>query len=514
MAPTSTPPASDGTQRDLLSLPGLAVAVGAITILRLLYLTVFPFDLHPDEAQYWSWSRSFEWGYFSKPPMVAWLIGLATALCGPGEACIKAASPILHAATAFFVYGAAHRLYGLRAGVLAGLVFLTLPGVSFSATIMSTDPPLLTCWAAAFYILVRLRDGVERPYPWWLALGIAVGVGLLSKYAMVFFILGLVLWLALDADARGRLVGGGPGRNGLAMAAAVAALIVLPNLIWNASSGFVTFAHTAANANLGGELLRPEKLADFLGAQFGVFGPILFAALAWLVLRCDRWSREPRARMLAAFVLCVLLPITVVSLLSRAHANWAATAYVAGAIWVAGALDGRIGRAAIWASVALHVAAAAVGFASSIGHTEPGRYGGVAVPAYLDPYMHYRGWRVVGERLSAIRTQYPGVPLLGHDRMTVASALYYVRPRPVEIYAWHHPDDPITNHFRMTRPWPDRTGGEALLISRKDDVDSILAGFRRHRLVARFSVPVATDVRRDVRVFHVSGFLGYKRGQP
>jgi len=492
---------------------GVGFAVVAITIIRLLYLTVYPFDLHPDEAQYWSWSLSLDWGYFSKPPMVAWLIAASTALCGSGEACIKASVPILHGITACFIYGAGGRLYGPRAGFFAALLYLTLPGVSFSSSIMSTDPPLLACWAAALYAAVRLGDGAAPALPWWLALGLATGLGLLSKYAMGFFVLGFVLWLALDGAARRRLLGAPKGRAGPFLAAALAFLLILPNLIWNMGTGYVTFAHTAANANLGGALLRPEKFLEFTASQFGVFGPIVFAVLGWLLLRPDRWLREPRARMLAGFVLCVLLPIMVLSLVSRAHANWAATAYVAGSIWVAGALSGAKGRRWLYGSIALHVAVAATLMAASIGQVEPGRYAGLAVPQALDPYRHYGGWRALGEKVAALKARFPGLPLLGHDRMMVASALYYVRPWPVEIFAWHG-DGRVTNHFRLTRPWPGAVGGDALLLSRRGDPAEILARFRTWDKVATIVVPISTGARHAVQVFHARGFLGYKHGRP
>ncbi len=489
---------------------GVGLTVGAITIVRLAYLTVYPFDLHPDEAQYWSWSLSPDWGYYSKPPMVAWLIAAFTALCGSGEACIKASAPILHGIAACFCYGAGARLYGPRAGFFAALLYLTLPGVSFSSSIMSTDPPLLACWAAAFYAAVRLGDGAAPAAPWWLALGLATGLGLLSKYAMGFFILGFVLWLALDGAARRRLMGAAKGRAGLLLAGAMAFLLILPNLIWNMGTGFVTFAHTAANANLGGALLRPEKFVEFTASQFGVFGPIVFAVLAWLLLRPDRWLREPRARMLAAFVLAALLPIMVLSLVSRAHANWAATAYLAGSVWVAGVMSGPKGRWWLNGSIALHVAVAATLMAASIGQAEPGRYAGLAVPQGLDPYKHYGGWRALGEKVAALKARFPGVPLVGHDRMMVASALYYVRPWPVEIFAWH-PGGRVTDHFRLTRPWPGPVGGDALLLSRRGDPTEILARFRTWRLVETMVVPISTGARRSVQVFHARGFLGYKR---
>jgi hypothetical protein len=186
---------------------------------------------------------------------------------------------------------------------------------------------------------------------------------------------------------------------------------------------------------------------------------------------------------------------------------------VGGSIWVAGILSKPKRRIWLNGSIALHVAVAALLMVASIGQAEPGRYGSLAVPEGMDPYKHYGGWRALGKRIAVIKTRFPGVPLLGHDRMTVASALYYVRPWPVGIFAWH-PDGRVTDHFRMTRPWPDAAGGDALLLSRRDGADAILARFRTWRLVATITVPISTSVERSVQVFHAKGFLGYKRGQP
>jgi 4-amino-4-deoxy-L-arabinose transferase-like glycosyltransferase len=58
----------------------LMVVIGifaAITVIRLIGLGTSNVDLFTDEAQYWSWSRELSWGYFSKPPLIAWIIHLA-----------------------------------------------------------------------------------------------------------------------------------------------------------------------------------------------------------------------------------------------------------------------------------------------------------------------------------------------------------------------------------------------------------------------------------------------------
>ncbi len=58
------------------------VLAGALTALRLAALFLTPLELYPDEAQYWLWSRTLDWGYVSKPPMIAWLIAATTRIGG------------------------------------------------------------------------------------------------------------------------------------------------------------------------------------------------------------------------------------------------------------------------------------------------------------------------------------------------------------------------------------------------------------------------------------------------
>ena len=53
------------------------------TVFRLAYLLSVPLDLAGDEAYYWDWSRQLDWGYFSKPPMVAWIIAIFCRTIGP-----------------------------------------------------------------------------------------------------------------------------------------------------------------------------------------------------------------------------------------------------------------------------------------------------------------------------------------------------------------------------------------------------------------------------------------------
>ncbi len=134
-------------------------AVFAVTVARLVWLALGKADLYPDEAQYWGWSLHPAFGYYSKPPLVAWLIALTTGLFGDNELAVRVAAPLLHFATALAVFALARRLYDARIAAWSAVVYATLPGVSASAMIMSTDAPLLLCWALALYAFVRAREG-------------------------------------------------------------------------------------------------------------------------------------------------------------------------------------------------------------------------------------------------------------------------------------------------------------------------------------------------------------------
>lgn len=306
--------------------------LGALTLARVIALGLSEAQLYPDEAQYWGWAQSLSFGYFSKPPLIAWMIALTTGLLGDTEFGVRIAAPFLHAGAAAGLFVLGRRLADARIGAVAGLIYALSPAVWISSGVMSTDALLLPCWTLALLAAWRLSDPDGPSFRAAILLGAALGVGLLAKYAMAYAIIALALWAGVDRDARRGLL----SRAG-ALAAVVAAMIVAPNIAWNAANRFATLAHTAGDANWGGREWGLATLTEFVVAQFAVFGPFAFAALlaglgalAWRGRRPDR--RE-------AFLLCFTAPplvlITANAFLSPANANWAATAYPAASVLVA-----------------------------------------------------------------------------------------------------------------------------------------------------------------------------------
>jgi hypothetical protein len=427
-----------------------AAVVIAITVLRLVWLAVQPAGLYPDEAQYWFWAQTPAFGYYSKPPLIAWLIALTTGMFGDGEFAVRLSAPLLHAAAAGFVYGIGARLYDRRTGFWAALAYASMPGVSLSAFVISTDAALLPCWAAALYAFIRAREpGGER---WWLAAGIAAGFGLLAKYAMAYWLLSALGFVLLVPGERRHL-------KPLLGAAALALLIYSPNAWWNWSHHFVSYLHVRDNAELTGSLLHPESFLKFLGSQFAVVGPLFFAALLAVVVH-PRMLAERRALLLAAFALPSLAMMLCVSLLSRAQPNWAAPAYVSAIVLVVAWMLSRDWRRWIGVSVAINLAAAVVLFigADALGAA------GIAVSAKYDPLHRLRGWRELGNSVAALLRAHPDLTLLADDRELLAALIYYVRPHPFGAVEWN-PIPGITDHWRLTNNIGRHRGEDFLAVT-------------------------------------------------
>jgi 4-amino-4-deoxy-L-arabinose transferase-like glycosyltransferase len=492
----SNAPGPSSTSRETPWTAIFIAGLGTLLLLRVAALHWNATDLFFDEAQYWSWSEAPAFGYFSKPPLVAWLIRAATEVCGPGEACVRLPSPLGHTATAVAVFLLGRRLYDTRIGALSGLAFATLPGVSVSAGLISTDVPLLLCWAIALVGFAALFE-TEALWP-ALVLGLAFGIGLNAKYAMAWFIMCAAVYLFLTPERRTVL------RDfRLWLALAIGLLLIAPNLAWNYAHSFATFTHTAENANFGHTLFNPLKVLEFVGSQFGVFGPILFGGYLVIAWRASKQRLPEPDRYLLAFSAPILLVITAEAFISRAHANWAAPAYVAGSVLVIATMV----RDADWrwlkASFAINVA---VLLLLVFGTTTAGQ---MTSPIGADPFARTLGWHDVAivtrdELAKARAAGKPFAAVLSDDRAMTAELLYYMRGEPTPVLAWRMgaPHD----HFELTRPFTAAVTGPVLLVREGPDEGATPKAFANAEKIADLDLPAGDNARRRVTFYALSGY--------
>lgn len=441
---------------------GLAFAVilAAIATFRLAALAANGTDLHMDEAQYWDWAQQPAFGYFSKPPLIAWIIYGATAVCGDGEACVRLPSVLIHVLTATLVYAVARRLYTPQVAFWSGLGYALLPAVSLSSGIMTTDVPLLAAWALALFAFAGL---VQRPNAAdAILLALALGLGLNAKYAMAYFILCSAIYVAISPSARKLLHA---PHLWLALVAGIG--LIVPNVLWNIDHRFVTLSHTADNAKWGGIPIHPGKAAEFLVSQFGVFGPILFASLVivtWRMLRRPE-TRAPADELLIAFSVPIIALVTLQGLISRAHTNWAAPAYVAAVVLVTAVMIRNRDWGWMRASFAIHIAVAVL---IAVATWQAGQF---SLPGIGDPFARTLG---NSELANAVRQEIANAAnrgtaihaILIDERETAAALAYYARDIPLPQFALRSGPAP-QNHYEMTRPLEPGAPEPLLYVTRR-----------------------------------------------
>jgi 4-amino-4-deoxy-L-arabinose transferase-like glycosyltransferase len=423
-------------------------ALAAITLVRLIWLHVSRLDLFFDESQYWAWSRDLAFGYFSKPPLIAWVTAAAEHVCGSTVPCIRAQSPVLFFGTSVIVYAIANELYDARVAFLAALSLALAPGVAIESQIILPDVPLLFFWAAALLAYLKLIAGGSQR--WTFVLGVLLGLGLLAKYAMIYFLLGIALAAWLDDDARRFLRTPSPW-----LALALAALLVAPNLVWNAENGFSTFRHTGDNIKGEGFNLSALRALAFAASQFLVFGPINCAALIAAISRVGFAATDRADRLLLGFAIPPLVLVSAVALVTDAHSNWAAPAYVSGVIVAVAFLARQQAWKWLAGSIAFGLVAQAAVLVSDV--VAPRLH--VPFVARGDIFAPRLGWRSLGEQAGHLARQVGARTIVGDTRADVASLLYYWRDQPEQIFAWQRgagPEDSfdLTHAFTAAAPTP------------------------------------------------------------
>lgn len=487
------------------------LSVLALTLLRIFILYDGWFDFYGDEAQYWGWAQRLAFGYYSKPPMVAWAIWLTSSVCGEAEWCARLASPLAHGATALALYVLGKELFNERIGAFAALMYLTLPAATLSATMITTDPFLLLFWSLTLLAFVKAERTGE--WKWWILLGIFGGLGVLTKYSMLFFGMSLLLYLISKGEALRNFK-----NPKFWTAAAIGLALYLPNFFWNLRHGFATYLHTKDNANLGHDWVNPEEMLAFLGEQIGVIGPILFGLFCWRLFKLREDWRHPELRLLICFTLVFLGAITVVSFLSRAHGNWAAPSYVAAMVWLAATAAQKGKEKWLKAAIAFHLFIACAFYfydpmIRALGLQTVYKQRGIdnLIQGNLqDPFRRLRGWKEVGAQVSELLKKHPDAVLLTFDRKLTAELLYYVHPHPFrQIVKWN-PDGRTQDHYELMTHIQGAIGRELLLIVDEKQAPHILKRFVYHERLEDIAVPTHPDFTRRYQVYLLSGFEGYE----
>lgn len=478
----------------------LWAVLGLFVALRFFYGNWTHLALFYDEAYYHLWSVTPDWGYYSKPPMVAWLIHAGTWLFGTHEWSVRLASPILYTLSIAMVYQLGRYLFDRRTASYAALIYGSMPLLGFNSLFITTDAPLLFFWVICLYCFVQAisADNVSRQIVWWLGVGVSCGLGLLSKYTMIMLPAGLGLLMLIVPPFRHHLRTPWPW-----LAALLAGAIFSPNLWWNAAHQFISFQHTSEIAHLDRSLFHPEQLLLFILAQIMVFGPVaayLFIRQPWRELRTSAAHK-----VLSAATLPMLGIILLQAFLSEANANWAAPAYIGASLLVAHSLQRKPAaqHATLTWLVGVNLSLLAIFYSyPALQHSL-----GFEESRQNTPFHRVLGWRELVQALPPIKDN---TIVVSDSRAILSYTHFYGHTNTGNTLqvASFNPDNHIGDHFDLM--YPLKPGDQAILfISKNATVPS--GCFSDLTPLPPVHYDGYPQLQRQWYVFTATGFTGYEQ---
>jgi 4-amino-4-deoxy-L-arabinose transferase-like glycosyltransferase len=442
------------------SLPALLI------VLLLLAATVPPFD---DELYYWCWSRDLQLSYYDHPPMVAYMIRVATELFGDSIFAIRLPG-VLSGIVVIGVIG-----WLSRPRDLLPLVVIS-PVLTFAAILVTPDTPLLMFWALYLAWLVAVHSRLATgPVPvwWWPVGGLILGCGVLGKYTMgLAAVTGGVSFLF--AGNWRRWV---PGYVAHALVSfAVASPILIHNIPENFAPLRYQWAHSMSSPKPG---LVP--FAEFVGVQGLLFGGVPFVVMVSGFRHWRELVAEPRLRVCACLFLLPFAFFLFKATRGRLEGNWAFPCFIAcwplAEVWY--------GRAKEWRGWRL---ATRAGFALPLGLTAALTWHLFAPFPLMPPSQDrpYRQWA----RMEAARAAAEDLRAAGH-----AGPVYVTTYQWAALLRWHGIDarqiDGASRPSHFTTP-PESPAGIAHAVVCAEGVlpSKLVEGFGPPRVVRGYPVVV------------------------
>lgn len=430
--------------------------------LHVVYLAhACPLDLAPDEAHYWDWSRHLDWSYYSKGPLIAYLIRAGCELAGPwsvahtGNLALAVRLPAIVCGSLLLLslYILAVQVYRCEVLGLAVVgMALTLPVIAAGSSLMTIDSPYTCCWGWA---LVLGHRAIFRGSNWaWPALGLVLGLGMLAKYTMIVWIPSVALFLLTTPEYR-RLL----WSRGFWCMVAVAGFCCLPILIWNAQHEWVTFRHVFGLAGLHGviEAREPSRIhwlgpLTYVGEQCALLLVYWFIVWAAAMIAHRPWrERDEGVRYLWWLSAPMFLLFWAFSpKTGGGEMNWPVTAYLSGLVLSAAWLGRQLDDPRHWyrVSTAINLGLACVaGLLVTIfmHHSEllypvlsrlagPPTETNLFPVRRLDPSCRLRGWRSLAAEVDRLRVQ-----LAEEGVEPVLAGCNWSMPGELGVYCVGHP---------------------------------------------------------------------------
>ncbi|MCH9632202.1 MAG: hypothetical protein S4CHLAM6_05320 [Chlamydiae bacterium] len=295
----------------LLSLLLTLKAIWAIVEISTGYI-----GLDPDEAQYWTWSQNLAFGFYSKPPGIAWQIWLGCKLFGNTELGVRSFAVLISTLTSLAVYFGAWRAnFSARIAFWAAIIFTFSPIGMLGAFAATTDGGFILFWTLATYPILEALEKDEAPN--YLLVSLFILCGALFKWPIYLLWVPIIVMSLYYKSLYNKALWSGM---------ALSLMGLLPSIVWNSAHNWPTFRHAFIQTTT---TASKSNFWEFFGAQFAVLSPIFFIMLMLGLLEILRLRKTVKKSLVFCTLTTTLILGAFLALSStkKIQANWALYAY-------------------------------------------------------------------------------------------------------------------------------------------------------------------------------------------
>ena len=411
------------------------------------------FDLFGDEAQYWIWSQNLDFGYYSKPPLLAWVIGSFSFLFGNSFEVLKIIPMSAYVLSSFVIYLISLELYNnKKLAILSGGTFYLLPAVSVSSFLISTDVILILFWSLSLLFLIKIRKNPKIIN--FFILGIFLGLSFLAKYAAIYFLISMVVLLFLDETIKKIIF---KKFLHFLLFLGTSIIVLLPNIIWNIKNNWVTLGHTSDNASLNKINFNLLQGGEFILSQGIMIGPLLFV---FFLITPNKIKFDFETKFLLSFSLPILLIVFGESILVRANANWAAVALVSLSIFFTNHIY-NLSKKMLLANNIINFFVCVVLFFFISNNSSLkffNRIDGISsfATTLVEKHMKDIDFLVI------------------EDRLLFSNLKYILNKSQKKIYTTHEPGKKITSSFHLSNPLPPTFSKDFIFLGNVGEINYLI----------------------------------------
>lgn len=383
----------------------------------MIYLYFLDLPLSYDEAYYWDWSRFLDFGYYNKPPMIAWIIRVSTEIFGNTEISVRLPALIFTTLTIFISY---LLVYKYSNEINAFFLLLTLsfiPILTVYSFIITIDPPLIFFWTLSLFFFLKY---LENPnYKNALFTGFFIGLGLLTKQTMtVFLFLGIIYLLIFNRALF--------FKKETFLLFLTALLVYSPNLYWNYTHQFILVKHT--EEHFSRKTFSFFSFLKFFGDSVGVYTPLfLFFLYTGGEYTKKLFKKESKESLNFLYFLSfpIILGLLFLSFFIKLNVNWILPFVLTGFLFFFIYLSfSKKWKFLIFANLILSILLSITVY-----------FLGCFPEKFPEPFQvlleRFRGWRVLAERVEKYYNQ--KIPLVTEGRDIAATLSFYLKTHP-EVY--------------------------------------------------------------------------------